>query len=578
MQTSQKHQSSTGGGGSSVHSHRLYHHQAVPQTSPYNNCVPRFQITDGDQQNAYPFRVSQGGTSELPSSDEVSKVDRYFTLDSAAPPAAAIDGSLLYFDHHQQSGFSVSTSPNKSSSFSPPLQQGSQSYVSDAHHSNSDNTQGSPFSVSSAVESNNDIELRNKMKEIEESLLGPTDQPNSFCSFNMGVHEASSSLRWNQMMELIPKLDLVSVLSKCAEAVGDEDVSRAGNLMDLLGNMVSVSGTPIQRLAAYMLEGLRARLEVSGYNIYKKLRCEPPTGKQLLSYMHILYIICPYYKFAYMSSNAIILEAMQNENRIHIIDFQVAMGSQWMDLIKDLAKRPGGPPSIRVTGVDDPNSAYAREGGLELVGKRLVQTAQRCGVPFEFHAAAMSGCEVHGENLGLRQGESIAVNFPYMLHHMPDESVSTANHRDRLLRLVKNLSPKVVVLVEQESNTNTTPFHARFRETLDYYTAMFESIDVARPRDDKERINAEQHCLARDIVNMIACEGEERVERHEVLGKWKARLKMAGFNPYPLSLYVQGVVWNMIKGHHENYRLTPMDGCLYLGWKQRNLATCSAWW
>ncbi|GAB4830745.1 DNA topoisomerase 2-associated protein pat1 [Ancistrocladus abbreviatus] len=189
----------------------------------------------------------------------------------------------------------------------------------------------------------------------------------------------------------------------------------------------------------------------------------------------------------------------------------------------------------------------------------------------------MSGCQVEEQNLGVRPGEALAVNFPYMLHHMPDESVSTANHRDRLLRLVKSLSPKVVTLVEQESNTNTAPFFHRFLETLDYYTAMFESIDVARPRDDKQRINAEQHCLARDIVNMIACEGAERVERHELLGKWKARFTMAGFAPYPLSSSVGNAMRDMLGEYHENYRLQEWGGAVYLGWKKRMLATLSAW-
>ncbi|KAL0281823.1 UNVERIFIED_CONTAM: Chitin-inducible gibberellin-responsive protein 1 [Sesamum radiatum] len=111
--------------------------------------------------------------------------------------------------------------------------------------------------------------------------------------------------------------------------------------------------------------------------------------------------------------------------------------------------------------------------------------------------------------LDVRPGEALAVNFPLQLHHTPDESVDVSNPRDGLLRMVKSLSPKVVTLVEQESNTNTAPFLPRFIEALDYYSAMFESIDVTMPRDRKERINVEQHCLARDIVNIIACEGKE---------------------------------------------------------------------
>ncbi|KAG9443467.1 hypothetical protein H6P81_014807 [Aristolochia fimbriata] len=172
-------------------------------------------------------------------------------------------------------------------------------------------------------------------------------------------------------------------------------------------------------------------------------------------------------------ANGAIAEALKDEDRVHIIDFQIAQGSQWITLIQALSARPGG--------------------------QRLARLADSSNVPFEFNAAAMSGCEVELEHLRVRPGEALAVNFPFQLHHMPDESVSTQNHRDRLLRLVKSLSPKVVTLVEQESNTNTAPFFPRFVETLSYYSAIFESIDVTLPRENKERISVEQHCLARDI-------------------------------------------------------------------------------
>ncbi|KAI4312547.1 hypothetical protein MLD38_037354 [Melastoma candidum] len=124
------------------------------------------------------------------------------------------------------------------------------------------------------------------------------------------------------------------------------------------------------------------------------------------------------------------------------------------------------------------------------------------------------------------------------LHH----SVITENHRDRILRLIKSLSPKVVTLLEQESNTNTSQFIPRFLEMLDYYMAMFTSIDAARPTDDKKRFSAEQHCVARDIVNMVACEDSDRVERHELLGKWRMRFAMAGFHQLQLSRSVGDAV------------------------------------
>lgn len=521
------------------------------------DCLPQFQTFD---HQPYYNDSSQASNNYLAQ----NFYERYCTLESSSA-----NGS--YAVHNSPS--TVSFSPNGS----PMSQQDSHSYPADPHYS-PDNTYGSPISGSCITDEVNDF--KHKLKELENVMLGPDcnflDSYNS--SFQNGINNASLEMdSCRQVMEAISNRNLKQILIFCAKAVSDNDLLMAHWLMDELRQMVSVTGEPIQRLGAYMLEGLVARLSSSGSTICKALKCKEPESKDLLSYMHILYEVCPYFKFGYMSANGAIAEAMKDEKRVHIIDFQIAQGSQWLTLIQAFASRPGGPPHIRITGIDDSMSAYARGGDLNIVGKRLSKLAESVKVPFEFHAAAMSGCEVQLENLGVRPGEALAVNFAFMLHHMPDESVSTQNHRDRLLRLVKSLSPKVVTLVEQESNTNTAAFYPRFLETLNYYTAMFESIDVTLPREHKERINVEQHCLAREVVNILACEGPERVERHELLGKWRSRFKMAGFTPYPLSSLVNATIKTLLENYCNKYRLQERDGALYLGWMDRDLVASCAW-
>lgn len=371
--------------------------------------------------------------------------------------------------------------------------------------------------------------------------------------------------------------NLKELLTACAKALSDNRMDDFDKLTEKARDAVSITGEPIQRLGAYMVEGLVARKEASGTNIYHALKCREPEGKDLLSYMHILYEICPYLKFGYMAANGAIADACKNEDRIHIIDFQIAMGTQWMTLLQALAARPGGAPHVRITGIDDPVYKYARGDGLEAVGRRLAAISAKFNIPVEFHGVPEFAPDITRDMLNVRPGEALAVNFPLQLHHTPDESVDVNNPRDELLRMIKSLSPKVVTLVEQESNTNTTPFFHRFVETLEYYLAMFESIDVTLPRNSKERINVEQHCLARDIVNIIACEGKERVERHELFGKWKSRLTMAGFRQYPLSTYVNSVIKSLLRCYSEHYNLVEKDGAMLLGWKNRNLISASAW-
>ncbi|XP_022139645.1 scarecrow-like protein 21 [Momordica charantia] len=374
-----------------------------------------------------------------------------------------------------------------------------------------------------------------------------------------------------------PSDNLKELLIACAKALAENRMEDFDNLVATARGAVSISGEPIQRLGAYMVEGLVARKEASGACIYRALNCREPASNDLLSYMHMLYEICPYLKFGYMAANGAIAEACRNEDRIHIIDFQITQGTQWLTLLQALAARPSGAPHVRITGIDDPVSKYARGDGLEVVERRLAEISRKYDIPVEFHGVPVFAPDIRCDMLDIRPGEALAVNFPLQLHHTPDESVNVNNPRDGLLRMVKSLSPKVVTLVEQESNTNTTPFFNRFVETLNYYLAIFESIDVTLPRNNKKRINVEQHCLAKDIVNVIACEGIEREERHELFGKWKSRLTMAGFRQFPLSSYVNNVIRGLLGYYSEHYTLVERDGAMLLGWKNRNLISASAW-
>ncbi|KAJ0966071.1 hypothetical protein J5N97_027209 [Dioscorea zingiberensis] len=367
------------------------------------------------------------------------------------------------------------------------------------------------------------------------------------------------------------------LLLKCAEALSEDRMDEFQVLVKEAQCLVSIHGDPIQRLGAYMLEGLVARQEESAGidNSNRALRCrkrKPESRELLSSYKHILYDICPYVKFGYMAANGAIAEALRTEDRIHIIDFQIAQGTQWITLIQALAARPGGPPHVRITGID-------RGDNLQVVGRMFYALSRKFNMPFEFNTLPVSAEEVTRDMLEIRPGEALAVNFTLQLHRTPDEStVELNNPRDGLLRMVKGLSPKVTTLVEQESNTNTSPFLMRFTETMDYYSAMLESIDesLAR-RESKEMIGVEQNCLGKSIMNMIACEGKERVERPELLGKWRSRLCMAGFRPYPLSSYVNSVIRMLMAGYSEKYTLVEKDGALLLGWKGRSLISASAW-
>ncbi|KAJ8752478.1 hypothetical protein K2173_004766 [Erythroxylum novogranatense] len=402
------------------------------------------------------------------------------------------------------------------------------------------------LSPSLLQDSSSNQNMKHALQQLKTALMGPDDDEDTTMP-NASI-EKSNRLQASSSQLIQPNPSFVSGHRQPGEGASDDKCQKAveeaslhnktrGNLKQVLiacaralaenNTVVSISGEPIQRLGAYLIEGLVARKELSGTNIYRVLRCRELESKDLLSYMHILYEVSPYLKFDHMVANRAIAKACKNEDRIHIIDFKISQGTHWLTLLQALAIRPDGAPYVRITGIDDPVNKYGRGDGLGAFGRRL--------------------------------------------------SVDMTNPSDGLLRMVKSLNPKLTIFVEQESNTNTTPFLARFVETVEFYLAMFECIDVTRPRDQTERIGVEQQCLARDIVNIFACEGKERVERHELLGKWKSRFTMAGFRRYPLSSYVNSVIRSLLRCYSEHYTLVEKDGAMLLGWKDRNLISASAW-
>lgn len=451
----------------------------------------------------------------------------------------------------------------------------------------------------------NEDKMRLKLQELERALLddnddedddafGPNQSMEIDCEWSNPIGDALllhdspkdssssdsilSSISSNKEVSLTSSPQTPKqLLCDCAVMISEGNIKEASTTINDLRQRFSIQGDPSQRIAAYMVEALAARVATSGTGLYKALKCKEPPSNDQLSAMQVLFEVCPYFRFGFMAANGAIIESFKNEKRVHIIDFDIGQGSQYITLIQTIANRPGKPPYLRLTGVDDPESVQRANGGLKVIGQRLEQLAESLDVPFEFKAVAAKTAVVSPVMLNCQAGEALIVNFAFLLHHMPDESVSTINQRDRLLRMVKSLNPKLVTVVEQDMNTNTAPFLPRFVEAHNYYSAVFQSLDATLPRDSQERLNVEKQCLAREIVNIVACEGEERIERYEVAGKWKARMMMAGFVSTPISPNVNETIGGLIKQYCDRYKVKEETGALHFGWEDKILIVASAW-
>uniref|UniRef100_A0A5B7ARP3 Putative scarecrow-like protein 8 n=1 Tax=Davidia involucrata TaxID=16924 RepID=A0A5B7ARP3_DAVIN len=403
-----------------------------------------------------------------------------------------------------------------------------------------------------------------------QNLISPSQKSISLSPTSSSSSCSSSSA--SPPTTICPKQSVM----EAASAISEGKTEVAMEILTRLNQLSNVKGSSEQRLTAYMASALRSRVSPTEY---------PPPLAELYSKEHadstqMLYEVSPCFKLGFMAANLVILEATSDQqlNKLHVVDFDIGQGGQYMHLIHALAVRNADQLKI-TTFADFTNGSEER---LKVVGDELKALAKKVGVSLNFCVLSLKICDLSLETLGVESDETLAVNLAFRLYKLPDESVTTENLRDELLRRVKGLSPKVVTVVEQEMNANTAPFVARVTEVCGYYGALFDSLEasVGRERDNSVwRVRIEEG-LGRKVGNSVACEGRDRVERCEVFGKWRARIGMAGFEPKALSQQVADSLLAKLNSEtrgNPEFTVKEETGRICFGWMGRTLTVASAW-
>lgn len=159
---------------------------------------------------------------------------------------------------------------------------------------------------------------------LRNAVLRDSPKESSTSSESSNFSSISSSKEVSPFSPRTPK----QLLFHCATMISEGNFEEAATMIDELRQKVSIQGDPSQRIAAYMVEGLAARLASSGKVIYKALKCKEPPSFDRLAAMQILFEVCPCFKFGFMAANAAIMEAIRHERKVHIIDFDINQGNQ----------------------------------------------------------------------------------------------------------------------------------------------------------------------------------------------------------------------------------------------------------
>ncbi|KAH6835073.1 hypothetical protein C2S53_020374 [Perilla frutescens var. hirtella] len=411
------------------------------------------------------------------------------------------------------------------------------------------------------------VVTNSEWSETIQNLIGTSQKP-----ISPSPTSSSSSCCSTSASPPLPCPKQASIDAAAAIAEGKPEV--AAEILTRLQQVGNASGNSEQRLAGYMVSALKSRLNPSE---------NPPPVSELYGKEHVastksLYELSPCFKLGIMAANLAILEAAAEDgyNKIHVLDFEVGQGEQYVHLLHALASKEFS-AALKMTAFTDLGTAG--EEKLKTVGQGLKELAKKVGVSFNFYIRNLNIAELSRDKLEIQADETLAANFAFKLYRLPDESVTTENLRDELLRRVKGLSPKVMTVVEQEMNTNTAPLVARVRDTYEFYAALFDSLDATVGREKSERVGIEEG-LGRKMGNSVACEGRDRVERCEVFGKWRARMSMAGFQPRPMSqLAIDSLRAKLNSGTRggAGFIVNEESGGICFSWMGRKLTVASAW-
>ncbi|KAD7477242.1 hypothetical protein R6Q59_007086 [Mikania micrantha] len=401
-------------------------------------------------------------------------------------------------------------------------------------------------------------------------------------------------------------LCLIHLLLTCGKHVASGNFEHANIALDQISHLASPEGDTMQRIASYFAEALANRILKTWPGIYKAIRSTKISfASENILVRKMFFEYFPYLKIAFVITNQVIIEAMEGEKMVHVIDFNAAEPTQWRALLRDLSARPEGPPHLRITGV------HQQKEVLDQMARILIEDAEKLDIPFQFNPIVSKLENLDVEKLNVKTGEALAISSVLRFHSLlaPDDEVIKSKKRvfqvnqkdlvngfspsqdsalsstaiistkiDEFLNSLRGLSPKVMVVAEQDSDHNKPSLMERLSESLYFYAALFDCLESTLPRTSMERLKVEKTLFGEEINNIISCEGGERKERHEKLEKWVQRLEFAGFGCVPLSYYALLQSRRLLQGYScDGCKIKEENGCVVMCWQDRPLFSVSAW-
>lgn len=278
--------------------------------------------------------------------------------------------------------------------------------------------------------------------------------------------------------------------------------------------------------------------------------------------------ISPLIQFVNFTCNQALLEALDDVDRIHIVDFDIGFGAQWASFMQELSLRNRGALSLKITAFASPSTHHPIELGL--MRENLTQFANDIGISFEFEVVNFDSLNQNSFPLPFpraSENEAIAVNFPLWCSSNQPAMLPS------LLRFIKQLSPKIVVSLDRGCDRSDLPFPQHMLQALQSYINLLESLDAINMNSDA--VNKIERFLLQPRIESTVL---GRLRAPERMPLWKTLFASAGFTPVTFSNFTETQAEcvakrTSVRGFHVEKR----QASLVLCWQRRELISASAW-
>lgn len=373
-------------------------------------------------------------------------------------------------------------------------------------------------------------------------------------------------------------VELVMYLLASAGKVGKQQFDRANKLLDQCDELSSSEGNSVQRLVYYFSVALRDKIGretgiIASKGLGKKELVEfeeavmSPSPTNIAFHQQV-----PFYQVSQYTGMQVIIDNVAEAKKIHIIDLVLMKGAHCVVLMQALAARSECPlEHLKITAIGTKSKK-----NIKKTGERLMSFAQSMNLSFSFNIVMVKDMlDLNEDRFELDDEETIAVHSSYLLSTM----ISRADRLECLMRVIKNINPRVMVVTEVEANHNSPVFVNRFIEALFFYGSVFDSLEDCMDHGNPNRTKSELEFYSGAIENIVAAEGEERTVRQVNISVWRKFFVRFGMMEQQLSMSSLYQASLVVKNFARWSSCTlSMDGkSLIIGWKGTPVQSLSAW-